>query len=143
MIALGFKRYGFGAEAAAVAHDISHAAGYFQSNQLPELYAGIQKGDGNFPVQYLGANVPQAWAAGSVFMLLQAMLGVVPDAPNNRLFIYPELPAWLPDITVTDLIVGQQRFGIRFWRQDDATALSGAQWRPERRRASPARRRYG
>ncbi len=123
IIALGFKRYGFGAEAAAVAHDISRAAGHFQSNQLPELYAGIRKDNGNFPVQYLGANVPQAWAAGSTFMLLQAMLGVIPDGLGNRLFVFPELPAWLPDITVTDLTVGKQSFDIRFRREDGGTSF--------------------
>jgi len=60
----GFKRYGFHDEAAQVARAISGAASYFQGNQLPELFAGIRKEDNNFPVQYLGANVPQAWAGG-------------------------------------------------------------------------------
>ncbi len=121
IIALGFKRYGFGAEAAAIAHDVSRAAGHFLSNQLPELYAGIQREDGSFPVQYLGANVPQAWAAGSAFMLIQAMLGIVPDAPGARLFVDPLLPAWLPDVTLLDLRVGEQSFDIRFWRDGETT----------------------
>ena len=121
IIAFGFKRYGFGAEAAAIAHDISRAAGHFQSNQLPELYAGIQKDGGNFPVQYLGANVPQAWAAGSVFMLLQTMLGVIPDGVGGKLYVEPELPVWLPDVTLTDLTVGKQSFDIRFWRDESET----------------------
>jgi glycogen debranching enzyme len=121
IIALGFKRYGFGAEAAAIAHDISVAGSHFLSNQLPELYAGIQRDGGNFPVQYIGANVPQAWAAGASFMLIQAMLGILPDAPKGRLFVYPELPVWLPDITLLDLMVGEQRFDIRFWREQDET----------------------
>ena len=84
IIALGFKRYGFAREAARIARDISDAAGHFLLNQLPELYSGMQRGDADFPVQYLGANVPQAWAAGSVFVLLQAMLGIAPDAPRGR-----------------------------------------------------------
>ena len=79
IIALGFKRYGFADEAAAIARDVA-ARGELssRSSQLPELYAGMQRDDDNFPVQYLGANVPQAWAAGSVFALLQAMLGLRP-----------------------------------------------------------------
>ena len=60
-----------------------------------------------FPVQYLGANVPQAWAAGSVFALLQAILGFMPDAPRGKLHVDPVLPEWLPDLTVLDLHVGQ------------------------------------
>ena len=74
LIALGFKRYGFAAEAARVAGSICDAASHFQSYRLPELYAGIERQPGAFPVQYLGANVPQAWAAGTVFHLLQALL---------------------------------------------------------------------
>src|SRR6185369_9455510 len=76
LIALGMKRYGFAEEAARVARDISEAASYFASYRLPELYAGIAREEGNFPVLYPAANVPQAWAAGSVFHLLQAILGL-------------------------------------------------------------------
>jgi hypothetical protein len=35
IIAMGFKFYGFAAEAARIAHDISVAAEYFRLNQLP------------------------------------------------------------------------------------------------------------
>jgi glycogen debranching enzyme len=118
LIALGFKRYGFAAEAAALARGISDAASHFQLNQLPELYAGIDRGSSFFPVQYLGANVPQAWAAGSAFALLQAMLGIEQDAPNNRLWVDPALPAWLPDITLTNLPLGDERYSLRFLRDD-------------------------
>ena len=121
IIAMGFKRYGFAAEAARVARDISGAASHFQSNQLPELYAGLAKDGTNFPVQYIGANVPQAWAAGSAFMLLQAMLGLMPDAVGGRLYVDPVLPAWLPDVTIKDLTMGNQDFSIRFWRDEDTT----------------------
>jgi glycogen debranching enzyme len=121
IIALGFKRYGFAAEAARIARDISDAASHFQGNQLPELYAGIQKDGTNFPVQYLGANVPQAWAAGSAFALLQSMLGLTQDAPENRLYIDPALPSWLPDITLSNLAIGKKTFSIRFWRDGTVT----------------------
>jgi glycogen debranching enzyme len=114
ILAMGFKRYGFGAEAAHIARDISGAASHFQSNQLPELYAGLARDATNFPVQYVGANVPQAWAAGSVFMLVQAITGVMPSAPEGVVYIDPVLPPWLPDITLRDLRVGQASFDIRF-----------------------------
>ena len=74
-----------------------------------------------FPVQYLGANVPQAWAAGTSFMLLQAMLGLQQDAPRGKLYVDPALPDWLPDVTLTDLRLGRQRFDIRFWRDGRET----------------------
>jgi len=123
MIAMGFKFYGFHAEAARVAHDVSVAASHFLLNQLPELYTGHTLSESNFPVQYLGANVPQAWAAGSVFMLTQALLGFMSDAPRNKLYIDPSLPAWLPDLTVRDLRIGKHKLDIRFWREGKETAF--------------------
>ena len=90
-------------------------------NQLPELYAGLHRDDANFPVQYRCANVPQAWAAWAVFSLLQAILGLQPDAPHEMLYIDPDLPPWLGDLTLRDLRVGEQIFDIRFWRAGEQT----------------------
>ena len=72
-------------------------------------------------MQYLGANVPQAWAAGSAFMLLQAMLGLEPDAVAGRVFIDPALPDWLPDVTIRDLTMGSDNFTVRFRKQGGET----------------------
>lgn len=121
IIAMGFKRYGFAEEAAMIARDISGAGSYFLLNRLPELYAGVQREPGNFPVQYLGANVPQAWAAGSAFHLLRAILGLDADAPTRTLYIDPVLPPWLPDLTLRQLRVGRATLDLRFWRERDAT----------------------
>jgi glycogen debranching enzyme len=123
IIAMGFKYYGFGAEAARIAHDISFAAEYFRLNQLPELYTAFEREETNFPVQYIGANVPQAWAAGSAFMLTQALLGFLPDAPRNKLYVDPSLPKWLPDLAVYDFHLGKHKLAIRFWREGEETAF--------------------
>ncbi|QQO23411.1 amylo-alpha-1,6-glucosidase [Bradyrhizobium diazoefficiens] len=119
LIALGMRRYGFVAEACRIAHDVIAAGGYFSRRQMPELYAGLTRAPMNFPVQYLGANVPQAWAAGSIFMLVQAMLGLVPDEPRQRLWVDPSLPDWLPELTLRDFRIGGQSFDVRF-RRDGA-----------------------
>jgi len=121
LIAQGFKRYGYSAEAARVAFDVCEAGSFFRLNQLPELYAGLHRDDANFPVQYPGANVPQAWAAGAVFSLLQALLGLQPDAPHEMLYVDPDLPPWLSDLTLRDLRVGTQTFDIRFSRVGEKT----------------------
>jgi glycogen debranching enzyme len=121
LIALGFKRYGYAADVAKIARDISEAASHFLMNQLPELYAGVERQGGSFPVQYLGANVPQAWAAGSCFALIQAILGIQPDAPNDRLYVDPALPEWLPDITLIDLRLGHRHLDIQFRRDGERT----------------------
>ena len=121
IIALGAKRYGFADEAARIARDISEAASYFVSYRLPELYSGTQRDPGTFPVQYSGANVPQAWAAGSVFHLLQAILGLQADAPNRRLYVDPHLPRWIPDLRLGGLTVGEAKVDLRFWQEQGAT----------------------
>jgi glycogen debranching enzyme len=121
LIAIGFKRYGFGSEAARIARAISAAGSHFLFNQLPELYTSTERRQVDFPVQYLGANVPQAWAAGSVFTLMQVMLGIMPDARTGKLYLDPELPSWLPDLTVLDLRMDQYQFDIRFWREGEET----------------------
>jgi glycogen debranching enzyme len=142
LIALGMRRYGFDAEAAALARDISGAASHFLLNQLPELYAGLQRDPTGFPVQYLGANVPQAWAAGTPFVLLQAMLGIHPDAPRGKLYVDPALPPWLPDVKLIDLRLGRRRFDIRFWRDGKETqfeVLKGKRSAVERKAVSALR----
>ena len=121
IIAMGFKRYGFANEAGMIARDISGAGSYFSFHRLPELYAGVKRAEGTFPVQYLEANVPQAWAAGSVFHLLRAILGLEADAQKKQLIVNPVLPNWLPDVTIRRLRVGKAAVDLRFWREGDRT----------------------
>jgi len=56
-------------------------------------------------------------------MLTQAMLGFLPDAPRNKLYVDPSLPAWLSDLAVQDLRVGRHKLDIRFWREGEQTAF--------------------
>ena len=84
---------------------------------------GLQRDATSFPVQYLGANVPQAWAAGTVFALLQAMLGLQFDAPSGRLLVAPALPDWLPDVTLHGLRVGAQVLDVAFRREGSGTVF--------------------
>ena len=65
--------------------------------------------------------MPQAWAAGSVFHLLQAILGLDANAHKNSLYVDPELPRWLPDITLHNLRVGESTITLRFWKKNKET----------------------
>jgi glycogen debranching enzyme len=121
LIALGFKRYGRVTEALAVAKGIFEAAAHFQAHQLPELFAGLARGPRAFPVQYLEANSPQGWAAGSVFALLRVILGLRADAPRGRLLIDPTLPEWLPRLRLDGLTLGGARFDLDVFREHDRT----------------------
>ena len=116
LIAGGFRRYGHDAEAAMVARGLFDASERFQANRLPELFAGLRRDEGSFPVQYLGANVPQAWAAGSIFRLIAVLCGIhaTTDRAGSRLYVDPALPDWLPELTIRNLRAGTGMAGLRF-----------------------------
>ncbi len=121
IIAAGMQRYGNTVGLHRVAKTILDAQSGFDRYRLPELFAGLQRDETSFPVQYLGANIPQAWAAGTIFMLLRAILGITADAPHNRLIVAPTLPDWLPRLDLRNLRVGDARLHLRFWREEDAS----------------------
>ena len=108
MIAGGFRRYGYDAEAARVAKGMFDAAERLFAFRLPELFAGLPRHEASFPVQYLGANVPQAWAAGSIFRFIAILCGIhaLSTREGSTLFVNPALPAWLPQITMRNLRAG-------------------------------------
>jgi hypothetical protein len=42
--------------------------------------------------------------------------GLQPNALENRLYVDPILPDWLPDLTILGLRVGEGQFDVKFWR---------------------------
>jgi glycogen debranching enzyme len=108
MIAGGFRRYGFDAEAARVAKGTFDAAERLMGYRLPELFAGLPRAEASFPVQYPGANVPQAWAAGSVLRIIAILAGIhaTTDSKGSRIYVNPALPDWLPSLTIRNLRAG-------------------------------------
>ena len=118
ILAHGFASYGHGAGAGQIARALFDAAERFQYQRLPEVYGGLTRDEGSFPVQYLGANVPQAWASGAIIHLLSALLGLEPDAANRRLALRPALPDWLDEIELTNLRVGPAAVDLRVTRDN-------------------------
>ena len=130
IIALGMKRYGFTREAGEVTRAICEAASFFVSDRLPELFAGIDRDTVCFPLRYLGANVPQAWATGTIFALIQALIGFQPDAPRHRLGLDPTLPDWLAELEIRNLSLGADRIDLRFWRAGGTTRFEVTRGNP-------------
>jgi glycogen debranching enzyme len=57
---------------------------------------------------YPVACAPQSWAAASVFLLLQACLGLsVRGHPPQISFSYPLLPPFLREVSINNLRVGE------------------------------------
>lgn len=121
--ALGFYRFGLHEHVERICRAVFEAASLFDFYRLPELFSGHSR-DANhpFPAMYPQANSPQAWSASTVFVLLQAMLGLYPYAPLNMLLVDPHLPEWLPEITLENLHVGDAVVMIRFRRKADGTS---------------------
>jgi glycogen debranching enzyme len=85
---LGLSRAGFGAEAAMLARQLADAAAAFD-DRLPELFGGFAAGDTKVPVPYPASCRPQAWSAAAAIAVLQATLGLVPDAPGGTVRVRP------------------------------------------------------
>ena len=106
-IAGGFRRAGRHTEAQRVAEGIFAAAERFDAYRLPELFSGLPRDAGAFPVPYLGANVPQAWAAAAVFRLVAILCGIHTDGRTRTMYVNPDLPDWLPSLTMRNLRAGR------------------------------------
>jgi glycogen debranching enzyme len=116
MIAGGFRRYGYAAEAAVVAKGLFDASERLSMGRLPELFAGLPRSEASFPVQYPGANVPQAWAAGSILRLIAVLCGIhaTTEPAGSRLYVDPALPSWLPALEIHDVRAGTGAVSLAF-----------------------------
>ena len=120
--AVGAKRYGLDDVVDRIATGLYGAAGHCQRLRLPEAFAGHGPADSPVPVMYPGAKSPQAWSASAPIQLLQVMLGLQPFAAVGTLaLVRPRLPAWLPELTIRRLRVGEARIDLRFERRTDGT----------------------
>ncbi|MGH2459144.1 MAG: amylo-alpha-1,6-glucosidase [Chloroflexota bacterium] len=122
LIAMGFKRYGEEAYLQTLVSGFFEAVRQFPDLRVPELFCGYDRSQYRVPIRYPVACSPQAWAAGSVLLFTRAMLGLVPQAPKNELWIvHPELPSWLRSVTVTKVPVGNAFVDLRYQRQGEHT----------------------
>ena len=109
LIAAGLARYGFRKEATQIFTGLFDAANYMDLRRLPELFCGFPRQRGAGPVFYPVACSPQAWATGAFIMLLQASLGLSFDPQGKRIiFDRPVLPAFVDEITLRNLRVGEE-----------------------------------
>jgi glycogen debranching enzyme len=122
IVVLGMALYGHARSALPVVRAIYEAGVQTEYQRLPELYCGMARGRGHRPVAYPVSCSPQAWASGSLFMLLQAMLGIYAEAPARVLHVRdPVLPDFLNDLTVSGLAIGGTRVSLQFRRHGRRT----------------------
>jgi glycogen debranching enzyme len=77
------------------------------------------------PVLYPVACNPQAWSAGSVFLLLKACLGLKVDASAGRIvFDRPALPPSLDSVKISGLRCGGSSANLLFSRHQDDVGVN-------------------
>ena len=110
LIAWGLARQGHWQECHQIVRRMLDAAGHFDW-QLPEVFAGLDRAETPFPIAYPTAARPQAWAAGTPVLLLQLLLGLVPDRDRHRLYtVAPELPTWAGELRVSGIPAFDRRW---------------------------------
>src|SRR5262245_38983154 len=123
MIAAGLARYGFKDEANRILSRLFEAS-LFMEYRLPELFCGFYRRESEGPVPYPVACSPQAWSAASVFLLLQAVLGLQVDAAASRVsFDHPLLPDFLEEIKIKGLKVGSASADVLIHREKQRVAV--------------------
>jgi glycogen debranching enzyme len=124
LIAYGFGRYGFTKEALGIFQGMFEAAMYFDLHRMPELFCGFPRDPGDGPVLYPVACSPQSWSAASVFLFLQAALGLKIDGVRRRVsLVRPALPPFLNDIEITNLRVGASIVDLHLTRHGDDVSV--------------------
>lgn len=120
MIAAGFARYRFKTGALDVLTGLFQAARWFDLHRLPELFCGFVQRPGEGPTAYPVACAPQSWAAASVYLLLQACLGLeIVGMEKTVVFAEPMLPAGLDWLRISKLRVADAELDLILTRHDD------------------------
>jgi glycogen debranching enzyme len=110
----GIARYGGRQQAVKILGDMFETADHF-AMRLPELYCGFARAPGQGPTPYPVACLPQAWASGAVFMLLQACLAIRIDGRRKQLHIgRPVLPIGIESLKILSLPVGDRNIDVEF-----------------------------
>jgi glycogen debranching enzyme len=124
LVAWSLGRYGYQAEALRIFSGIFAAALSFDLCRMPELFCGFERISGEGPVMHPVACAPQAWAAGSVLLLLQASLGLDVNAIEGRVLLTrPRLPAEMNEIRIHDLQVGESSLDLAVSQDGDDVAV--------------------
>ena len=124
LIALGLARYGLKHSVEHVFKGLFDAASYMDLRRLPELFCGFQRERRRGPTLYPVACSPQAWASATPFTLLEAALGLEFDAPAGEIRLRnPRLPAFLNEVILRDLRLGDSSVDLRLRRHGDDVSL--------------------
>jgi glycogen debranching enzyme len=123
LCAAGLARYGARSGILRLSNALFEAAVRFDM-RLPELFCGFARAAGEAPIAYPVACLPQAWASGAPFMILQACLGLRIDGWRGEIHVErPELPIGIDRLTVRRLMVAGAAVDLTFQRLGNRTVV--------------------
>ena len=101
------------------------ASRFLDLHRLPELFCGFYRRPGEGPTLYPVACAPQAWASASVFLLLQASLGMHIDGRQRKVqFEHPLLPEFLRELQICNIRVGDGSIDLAFQRHANDVSIN-------------------
>ena len=124
IVAAGLARYGRRDEVLSILSGIFDVSLFVDLHRLPELFCGFPRKENEGPTAYPVACSPQAWAAGTAFMLLQATLGLEINAAERVVrFTRSKLPNFLDEVRLYDLQIGAVTVDLALERHDDDVGI--------------------
>ena len=132
LIAEGFRYGGCQGPLRTLSEGLFDVLRMSEDYRMPELFCGFPKQAISPPVPYEVACKPQAWAAGSLFLLMKACLGMSSEFEKSLLtFREPFLPSQLKSLEVRGLGVGDDQIDF-VARQGQTTASIEILKKPKR-----------
>jgi glycogen debranching enzyme len=124
LIAAGFARYGMKDEVLKITEALFDVSVNIDLYRLPELFCGFPRREGQGPTLYPVACSPQSWAAGTVFHLLRACLGMQIDGLERRISLsHPVLPHAIEELRIRHLSVADAQVDLMFKRHGSEVSV--------------------
>jgi len=125
LLAAGAARYATKSVATRILAAQLDAALSFDLQRLPELFCGFRQRMGEGPTRYPVACSPQSMASGSVFMLLEAILGLCIDASRQQVVLsHPMLPTSIGVLRIRNLTLGEASVDLTVRRLEGSVGVS-------------------
>ena len=124
IVGAGFAKHDGKNETRLLLQSLYNASQHHEGLRLPELYCGFAQHASYGPTRYPHACSPQAWAAGSPFLLLSGLLGLHPQAERQRLLlIKPVLPYGIDTMEIQGMKVRGENVHLRLTRVGDTVEI--------------------
>jgi glycogen debranching enzyme len=97
--------------------------------RLPELFCGFPRQEGEEPTHYPVACRPQAWASGSVFALVEAIIGLSmgSNSETGRIWVQlkkPLLPLGVNSLDISGLMYGDEQVDLHLSQGSEDVAVN-------------------